>query len=280
MACLFLLFVLIESTKIMELLKYPRTPHIQGSRCQLGDEDLDNIPFTEIANRYVVVEEKVDGANAALSFAANGQLRLQSRGHFLVGSNRERQFDLFKQWASTHQAVFWKVLGARYILYGEWMYAKHTVFYDALPHYFLEYDLFDREHQVFLSTAARQQLLQGLPLVSVPVLFAGEMSHYKQLIGLLERSHFIQPGHMNRLRAACVNLGLNEELAIAQTNDSELMEGLYIKVETTELSIARYKYVRADFSNKILDSGTHWLNRPIIPNQLQPDINLFSDGAS
>jgi RNA ligase len=264
----------------MELLKYPRTPHIQGSRCQLGDEDLDNIPFTEIANRYVVVEEKVDGANAALSFAANGQLRLQSRGHFLVGSNRERQFDLFKQWASTHQAVFWEVLGARYILYGEWMYAKHTVFYDALPHYFLEYDLFDREHQVFLSTAARQRLLQGLPLVSVPVLFAGEMSHYKQLTGLLERSHFIQPGHMDRLRAACGNLGLNEELAIAQTNDSELMEGLYIKVETTELSIARYKYVRADFLNQILDSGTHWLNRPIIPNQLQPDINLFSDGAS
>lgn len=280
MACLFLLFVLIESTKIMELLKYPRTPHIQGSRCQLGDEDLDNIPFTEIANRYVVVEEKVDGANAALSFAANGQLRLQSRGHFLVGSNRERQFDLFKQWASTHQAVFWEVLGARYILYGEWMYAKHTVFYDALPHYFLEYDLFDREHQVFLSTAARQQLLQGLPLVSVPVLFAGEISHYKQLIGLLEHSHFIQPGHMDRLRAVCGNLGLNEELAIAQTNASALMEGLYIKIETTDLSIARYKYVRADFLNQILDSGTHWLNRPIIPNQLQPDINLFSDGAS
>jgi RNA ligase len=264
----------------VELLKYPRTPHIQGSRCQLGDEDLDSIPFAEIANRYVVIEEKVDGANAALSFAPDGQLRLQSRGHFLTGGYRERHFDLFKQWANTHQAVFWEVLGARYILYGEWMYAKHTVFYDALPHYFLEYDMFDRACQVFLSTAARRQLLLGLPLVSVPVLFAGELSHHQQLLGLLDRSHFILPGHMERLRATCEELELNAELAMAQTNASELMEGLYIKVETAAWSIARYKYVRADFLNQILDSGTHWLNRPIIPNQLQPDINLFSNGAS
>jgi RNA ligase len=259
----------------MELLKYPRTPHIQGSRCQVGDEDLDNIPFGEIANRHIVVEEKVDGANAALSFTSDGQLRLQSRGHFLTGGYRERHFDLFKQWASTHQSVLWPVLGARYILYGEWMYAKHTVFYDALPHYFLEYDLFDRERQAFLSTTARQQVLQGLPLVSVPVLFQGELSSHQQLMGLLGRSHFIQPGHFDRLRATCLDLSLDEELAIAQTNASELMEGLYIKAETPELSVARYKYVRADFLNQILDSGTHWLNRPIIPNQLQAGSDMF-----
>src|SRR5205807_2014548 len=29
----------------------------------------------------------------------------------------------------------------RYILYGEWLYAKHTVFYTDLPHYFLEFDI-------------------------------------------------------------------------------------------------------------------------------------------
>jgi hypothetical protein len=262
----------------MELLKYPRTPHIQGSRCQAGDEDLDNIPFAEIAHRHIVVEEKVDGSNAALSFTPDGQLRLQSRGHFLTGGYRERHFDLFKQWASTHQSTFWPVLGARYILYGEWMYAKHTIFYDALPHYFLEYDLFDRDRQVFLSTTARQQILQGLPLVSVPILFQGELASHKQLIALLDRSHFIQPCHLDRLRAACRDLALDADLAIAQTNASELMEGLYIKVETPELSVARYKYVRADFLNQILDSGTHWLNRPIIPNQLRS--RSLSSGAS
>jgi hypothetical protein len=261
---------------IMEtLLKYPRTPHIQGSRCQAGDENLANEPFAVIADRHLVIEEKVDGANAAISFDQQGQLLLQSRGHYLTGGFRERHFNLFKQWASSHQADFWEVLADRYILYGEWLYAKHTVFYDWLPHYFLEYDLFDRQQQIFLSTPARQQVLAGLPLCSVPVLYQGELQKYDQLIKLLATSHFIQPSHLERLREICAEQGIDGELAIAQTNPSSLMEGLYIKVETETETVARYKYVRPDFLNTILDSGTHWLNRPIVPNQLQPHISLF-----
>ena len=128
-----------------QIRKYPRTHHIEGSRLQPGDEDLDSVPFSAIANRYVVVEEKVDGANAAISFSSDGQMRLQSRGHYLTGGEREKHFNLFKQWAYSHAAAFWQVLGIRYVLYGEWLYAKHTVFYDYLPHYFLEYDLLDIE---------------------------------------------------------------------------------------------------------------------------------------
>jgi hypothetical protein len=33
----------------------------------------------------VTVEEKVDGANAAISFSPDGQMLLQSRGHYLTG---------------------------------------------------------------------------------------------------------------------------------------------------------------------------------------------------
>ncbi|NES21958.1 MAG: RNA ligase family protein, partial [Symploca sp. SIO3E6] len=155
-----------------QIYKYPRTHHIQGSRLQPGDEDLNSVPFRAIQNQYVVVEEKVDGANAAISFTANGVIRLQSRGHYLTGGTREKHFNLFKQWAHTHAAAFWEVLGSRFILFGEWLYAKHTVFYDALPHYFLEYDVLDLEKQVFLSTSSRQRKLGGLPLVSVPILFS------------------------------------------------------------------------------------------------------------
>jgi hypothetical protein len=260
----------------MLMQKYPRTPHIEGSRQQPGDEDLDNVSFSKIANEYVVVEEKVDGANAAISFDRDGQLLLQSRGHYLTGGARERHFNLFKQWANSHSGSLWDVLGDRYILYGEWMYAKHTVFYDRLPHYFLEYDLKDRATREFLSTAARQQLLAGLPIVSVPILFAGNLRSHQHLLGLLQQSQFISDGHLDRLREVCIAQGLNAELAIRQTNQSVLMEGLYIKVETPELTIARYKYVRADFLTSILESETHWLDRPIIPNQLQAGVDLFA----
>src|SRR5579885_1391623 len=112
-----------------DIFKYPRTHHIEGSRLQPGDEDLDNIPFSEIAGRYLVIEEKIDGANAAISFDENDQLLLQSRGHFLLGGTSERHFNLFKTWANCHVEALRTRLGQRYVLYGEWLYAKHTVFY-------------------------------------------------------------------------------------------------------------------------------------------------------
>jgi RNA ligase len=260
---------------VERIYKYPRTHHIEGSRLQPGDEDLDSVPFSAIAKQYVVVEEKVDGANAAISFSDDGQIQLQSRGHYLTGGQREKHFNLFKQWGNCHTSALWQVLGSRYILYGEWLYAKHTVFYDALPHYFLEYDVLDLEKQQFLSTASRQLLLAGLPLVSVPILFAGEIQSYKQLIGLLGESHYIRPGHMERLQQFCQERGLDVERSLKQTDQNRVMEGLYIKVEPGEAVTARYKYVRPSFLTTMLQSDGHWLNRPIIPNILCPDVNLF-----
>lgn len=260
----------------MKMFKYPRTYHIEGSRLQPGDEDLDSIPFSTIANEYVVIEEKIDGANAAISFSAEGELLLQSRGHYLTGGPREKHFDLFKQWAYTHYAAFWEVLGSRYVLYGEWLYAKHTVFYDYLPHYFMEYDVLDIKTHQFLSTKARQKLLAKLPLVSVPVLFSGTLKSQNQMIQLMRGSNFIRPGHLERLRQICEERGLDFERAMRETDRHQEMEGLYIKVEERDIVKARYKYVRSSFLTAILQSEGHWLNRPIIPNILQPDVDIFA----
>ena len=74
------------------IIKYPRTPHLAGSRLQPGDEDLSQVPFSCLAGRRLTVEEKVDGANSAVSFGPEGQLLLQSRGHYLTGGWRERHY--------------------------------------------------------------------------------------------------------------------------------------------------------------------------------------------
>ncbi len=165
--------------------KFPRTPHVQGSRRQPGDEDLGSVPFAELADRYLVVEEKLDGANAGISFTEDGRLRLQSRGHVLSGGPRERQFAPLKAWAAAVAPILWDRLGSRYVVYGEWLYAKHTVFYDALPHYFCEFDVLDRATGVFLSTAARAALWVDTPVVSVPVLHEGTVPDLAALVALL-----------------------------------------------------------------------------------------------
>ena len=258
-----------------QIQKYPRTQHIEGSRLQPGDEDLEAVPFRDIAGRHLVVEEKIDGANCGVSFSPEGELLLQSRGHYLTGGAREKHFNFLKQWASTHAAALQERLGDRYIMYGEWVFAKHTVFYDALPHYFLEFDVLDCRANAFLSTPRRAELLAGLPIVSVPVLHQGVLKRLKELTALIGPSRYITAQHWERLREQCQRLGLDLERAWRETDRSGLMEGLYVKVEEGGQVVGRYKYVRPDYLTAVFAAEGHWLNRPIIPNLLRDGVNLF-----
>lgn len=250
------------------LRKYPRTHHLEGSRLQPGDEDMHSVAFSHIRDRYIVVEEKLDGANTAISFTADGTLQLQSRGHYLTGGPRERQFGLLKMWAATIQYTLQPRIRDRYVVYGEWMYAKHTVFYDALPHYFCEFDILDRDTDTFLSTAQRQELLAGLPISSVPVLHTGPLSTLTEVTSLVGPSTCRTPNWKDALREAAQGSGVDPSQATADTDMSDDMEGLYIKVEENGVVVDRYKWVRPTFLTAILDSGTHWMDRPIVPNQL------------
>ena len=260
------------------IIKYPRTPHLEGSRLQPGDEDLSQVPFEVIAGRVVTVEEKIDGANSAVSFDGEGKLLLQSRGHYLTGGYREKHFQLFKTWGQVHQQAFYRVLGSRYIMYGEWMYAKHTVFYDALPHYFMEFDVLDRETGRYLDTASRQELLKGLPVCSVPVLARRAFRSLEELTALLGHSTYITDQHIGHLAAYCDQNGEDTAARVAETDASTTMEGLYIKVEENGEVTDRMKFVRASFLQNVAISGTHWLERPIIPNQLdKPLESLYLD---
>ncbi len=258
------------------LRKYPRTPHIQGSRLQADNEDLEQIAFELLRGRQIVVEEKVDGANSALSFTPEGQLLLQSRGHFLDGGRRERHFALFKTWASVHIAELWERLGPRYVMYGEWMFAKHTIFYDQLPHYFLEFDILDTWTNIFLPTTERGEMLAGMPVASVPVLYSGPARSTKHLLSLVGVSQFKSRAWRERLRVMCEARNLNAARVFAQTDQLSEMEGLYIKVEEEGHVVERYKYVRASFLASVDSSGSHWLERPIVPNELRGDADIFA----
>ena len=230
---------------MIPIVKYPRTPHISGSRLQPGDDDVKVIARQSMEGSSFVIEEKLDGSNCGISFAANGSLILQSRGHVLTGGPRERQFDLLKRWTSHHVAALRDILGHRYIMYGEWLYARHTIPYDRLPHYFLEFDVLDRENEVFLGTQERRKLLAGGPVLSVPVLGLAPVSAFESYLGM----------------SSC--------------SSTETMEGLYLKKEEGGRVVERFKYVRAGFIQAVADSDSHWMDRPIEPNRLLETVDLF-----
>ncbi len=218
----------------------------------------------------------MDGANCAVRFTVSGDLLLQSRGHYLMGGAREQQFHLFKAWANRYAGDLLDLLEDRFIMYGEWLYAKHTVFYTRLPHYFLEFDVYDNREGVFLLTAMRRVLLSAVPFVhSVNVVHEGTIPSLRALTNLVGVSPFIGANSAERLEAACARRGLNPDLALLQTDTSGLMEGVYIKVEDERGVQDRCKYVRPGFHQAIADAQGHWMNRPVIPNELRAGVSLF-----
>ncbi len=253
-----------------QIFKYPRTRHIEGSRLQAGDTDLSAVPFSEIAGKHLVVEEKMDGANCGISFNEEGQLQLQSRGHFLTGGPREKHFNRFKAWANTYINELYEILESRYLMYGEWLYAKHTIFYDTLPHYFMEFDIYDMEKGEFLDTPRRLDLYKNYNFIfPVKVLHEGKLEKLPELKAMIGKSHFISNGSLNILKNYFIKNNLKAEQVLDETDQTGLMEGLYIKVEEDGIVTERYKWVRADFLQTALSSGSHWLDRPIIPNGIK-----------
>lgn len=265
----------------LEILKYPRTPHLEGSRLQPGDEGDEHVRLATLAGRHAVVEEKLDGANVGISFSPGGELLLQSRGHYLVGGGRERQFAPFKQWASAHEAALLALLEDRYVMYGEWLYAKHSVSYDRLPHWFCEFDIYDRVESVFLSTPRRHAMLAGSPVVSVPVLCSGAMPRDVKALRALVRPSLAKSAQWHDAFEQSVRRqGLDMALAWQQTDKSHLAEGLYVKLEDEHQVLGRYKWVRPDFVQTILDSGSHHSTRPIVANGLMPEADLYAPQAT
>ncbi|EJO30422.1 RNA ligase family protein [Achromobacter marplatensis] len=261
----------------LDLFRYPRTPHLEGSRLQDGDEGHDHVPYRRLAGLHLVVEEKLDGANTGISFSPSGELLLQSRGHYLVGGGRERQFNFVKAWAAAHTDWLLKRLEDRYVMYGETLTKKHSVFYDALPHHFFEFDVLDCHSGDFLSTDARRALLAGGPVLSVPVLYEGVAPfRLDTLKALLRPSLAKTPDWREAFEATVLREGLDLQRAWKQCDKSDLSEGLYIKVEADGRTVARYKWVRRDFVQAILDSDKHHSEQPYVPNLLAPGVDLYA----
>lgn len=260
----------------LPLLRYPRTLHVEGSRLQAGDDACDQVPLHELAGRWAVIEEKIDGANAGLSFSPLAELLLQSRGHYLLEGAVDRQFRPFVTWARAHEDRLLERLEDRFVMYGEWAYAKHSVFYDRLPHLFHEFDIYERSTGQFLSTARRRELLAGLPVLSVPVLYEGPLPGRGDMLwGLVRHSLAKSAVWKHAFEETVAREGLPLELTWKQTDVSDKAEGLYIKLEEAGQVVGRYKLVRQDFVQTILDSGTHHKRRPIVPNGLAQGVELY-----
>lgn len=264
-----------------EIDKFPRTPHVEGSKLQPGDDGSDQASLADLLRAHpgcrFMAYEKIDGANSATSFNDDLVMRLQSRGHYLTGGAREAQFNLLKEWAQVHEAALMERLENRYTLYHEWMFARHTMFYDQLPHYAIVIDVLDRESGAFLGQEARRDLLSGLGLVEAPLLCDDWPGSRKEFLSLVGPSSLRSEGWRENLAVAAGQAGVDPDYALAECGrDPDLMEGIYIKIEKDDRIVARYKWVRPGFVQTLNEDGAHWSRRPMIRNGLAEGVDIFA----
>lgn len=186
----------------------------------------------------LLVEEKVDGANLGISFDADGNIRVQNRGTslHLPGSG---QWKKLGAWLAPRTDVLFKHLTDRYILFGEWCYAQHSVFYDRLSDWFLAFDVYDKHVGRFLSSGRRDDLFQTMHVAQIPT---------------------IARGHFNLL-------DLKKLLSHSKFSDQP-SEGLYLRFDKDDWLAQRAKLVRAEF---IQSFAQHWSRLAIRPNCLSPE---------
>jgi len=240
-----------------EFVKYPRTPHLFGSRGTDDDKHLGDAESARfLAEESLIVEEKLDGTNVGVHFTGDGAPVLQCRGH-LITEGMHPQYDLFKQWVAVKRPVLEGRLEDRYILFGEWLYARHSVHYRGLSHYFYEFDIYDKQIRDFLSLERRLALLDGTGLHTVPVIHTGAIEP-ERLASLIGPSRF-DSRFENPLTGRA----------------DHLMEGLYLRTEAGSIVTGRAKFVRPEFVEKVKRSE-HWQHQAMIPNRLADGADIWS----
>ena len=224
-----------------DFFRFPSTPHLAWlakDGMPRDDKVLSPAETQELLSGDVVVEEKLDGANLGLSLSPDGALRAQNRGQYLSDPHTG-QFARLPAWLTQHEPGLRTVLRPELMLFGEWCAARHSLGYDALPDWFLLFDVYDRSIGRFWSTSRRNALAAEAGLSTVPLVSSGltTLAALKQLL----------VDTPSRYRA-----GLP-------------LEGVVVRRESGEWCEARAKLVRPDFTQAI---DTHWRKRTIDWNRV------------
>lgn len=213
--------------------KYLRTFHLPFSPGATSDDKISN-HVNDLLNVPIVITEKCDGSNSSLE-----QEGCFARTH--SGAPIHPSFDGLK---ALHASVKYKIPESIQ-LFGEWLYALHSIAYEELPGYFLLFNVRELNNNVWLSWEEVELWAQEIGVPTVPVLFKGIIDSEKNLQKLVE-SFMIEPSKCGGIR-----------------------EGVVVRIQNkfldNEFSTCVQKCVR---KNHVSPNNDHWKHKEIVKNGL------------
>jgi ATP-dependent RNA circularization protein (DNA/RNA ligase family) len=222
---------------------FPRTHHLPiEPNAQRDDLVVSDEELTLLLNATnVTIEEKIDASNCGIT-VLNGNPVIRNRTKILnkayTGSKTpaKMQFSPIWTWYYRNANKFKKladILGFMPSVYGEWMFAKHTVFYNRLPDLFVVFDVYEAGKGYIASKIARKSLEE-----------AGF-----SVVPLIAQDIKLTPDILKELRDG------------DSMFSDEKREGIYIKVSDENYITHRYKMVRPDFK-----TDDNWNKKAIVKN--------------
>lgn len=209
--------------------KYSKTYHLKSGNRKTLTKDEANL----LLSGTVILEEKMDGANTGIIRHKDG-FHLQKRGS-LVGRSEHPQFQRFHAWARDNFEKIYKIPKG-WTVYGEWLYAVHTVYYDSLPDYFLVFDIWNGER--FLNLIERIEACAEFGMEFAPIRGAGSFTADEIIASVPKESQY-----------------------------GDWCEGLVVKRYTKD-KYYRAKVVKPEFQ-KIMYESDHWINKAMKVNSVR-----------
>lgn len=214
---------------------------------------------------FFVIEEDIDGVKVRIEFNEDGDYSIAISSGEDVNSE---QFSLLKQWINVHKNFLFNLLSTNYLMFGTWCLVKKSIFYDMLPHYFIETNLLDKKNNKFLSTLERSQMLADTIIVSAPILWKGSIDNSNEMKSLIGNSLFKSNNWRRTLYDEISRLNLNVDDVLKNTDDTNLMKGLCIKSEKDSAVYKQSKLIRPNFIENTTEAEGLF-------NHIRSDVNLW-----
>lgn len=212
--------------------KYPRIPHLPWSPGTAPD-DRRVSDVAALLDRPLIITEKLDGSNLCMT---PGDVFARTHAH----APRHASFDMAKRlWVGLRLRI-----PEEYSVFGEWLYARHSIEYRALPGYFIVFGVREDVTGTWLSWDRTTKLASDLGLPAAPALWTGQVLTEAEL-----------RGHVERLAGRSSSFGGDREGVVVRLSGS---------ITDFEVSVA--KWVRAGH----VQTDEHWSAQPIVRNGLAP----------
>ena len=218
---------------------FPRTAHLPH-KPNASEDDIvaEAFEVSVVFQCPVHVEEKIDGASMGMTLF-DGYPVLRNRDHilkkgYLKDTPAKKQFVPAWNWFYKYQDRFRQLEG--YSVYGEWMWARHGIYYDRLPDWFIAYDVFDQNTGQFIEPILARKMLCDAGFAVPFVRYIGEIDDY---------------GHLEAMA---------NQMSPWAENDSE---GIYLKLDDGKQVTHHFKMVRKDFIR-----GRFWDGKKMMRNAI------------